>query len=982
MKKYISIILFLIFSLSLVNSESFARPLIPEPIFNFGTVIPENRYAKDDQVTFIVEVEGDPVLSGKEAAAIGTDYLSDDSALEKEKSILQAQSVVVSSIENKTKTEVTPDAVYTLLFNGFAIKSSYSDMEKIKEIEGVKNVYISEDIRLEPCLDVSGDLISASSGKLEGYTGRKQVVAVIDTEFDVYHPFFTALPENPRFKSADDVSKYLGDTALSMPITINGAFISQKIPFAYDYGENDYNLSHGEKDKIHGTHVAGTIGGKNGTYNNSVINGIAPDSQLVLMKATDSNGILQTASVFSAMQDAVRLGVSVINCSLTAYFESPDANLLWNQNVTNAISSGIQVVSAAGNYGRGFYRQSISTDNIDYSSIGTPASLSAGISVGAARKQTAATSQIASFSGYGVTENLELSPEITAPGISIYSSYPGKAYAGANGTSQATPLVSGVIALMNEYFDENMPATEDEERNALIKNMIMSTADVLKQSSNGVPFTPRVQGAGMINADAALKTPVILLNDSGETKINLGDDLSDEISIKFTAKNLTENTVTYDKLTLNMLTDGYSRSGEKTYVGESVALEVVSHNLPLPLTLEKKEEKLIEAKIKLNEEWLTENLNIFRNGFFIDGFISYETEGGSLPHIGIPIVGFYDDWTKATVFDTTVYDAGGSKLVDSTQQAFPSLLYSLQTGDILGFCGGNEYDSKYIAISPNNDGAHDSFGFQFTPMRTISRIESSVTDENGRMFKGPVYNQIFNKFRAKAINLNDMTSFSDGEYTLNLTAYYNYEKDNPTVHTKEIPFYVDRVVPQITKIAQNGNTLNITVKDDKYISRVYLYYNSKYSEVKFVKNTAEGEETTLSFDLSEIGARDASHEDIYVYVHDMANNYYANTLSCLTGDIHPFVSDFTYLKGIYSMTVDVVSYKNEQDYAIIAAFYSDDGELIHINIKDGTSLPKGSSTIEFKDIAELDGAKNCKLFFWDDMNKIKPADTVKSVKVS
>ncbi|MDI5787637.1 S8 family serine peptidase [Bacillus licheniformis] len=60
----------------------------------------------------------------------------------------------------------------------------------------------------------------------------------------------------------------------------------------------------------------------------------------------------------------------------------------------------------------------------------------------------------------------EIKPDISAPGVSIRSAYPGHKYAAMNGTSMATPHVSGIVALMREA---NPDLTVDEIERILLK---------------------------------------------------------------------------------------------------------------------------------------------------------------------------------------------------------------------------------------------------------------------------------------------------------------------------------------------------------------------------------------------------------------------------------------------------------------------------------------------------------------------------------
>ncbi len=984
-KKSVSIFLVCIITLGMITHVKGEAYASCEPLHDIrDDMISYAGYAPDDEVTFVVEVEGDPVLAGKEASALGTDYIDTVGGKEKEDVILSAQANVLGAINNEfddTKVE----AVYTMLFNGFAIKSAYGDMEEIKAIDGVKNVYVLPDIKLEPHLSESVEMIGSVSEMSKAYTGRGQLVAVIDTEFDTKHEFFAASPENPLFATKETMGEYIKDKEL-ITSDASRVYVNQKIPFAYDYFDNDSDLY--STANIHGTHVAGIVGGKDGTTDSDVsLSGVAPDSQLVLMKIGNKSGGLDLAKAMLALEDAVKLGVSAVNCSFGAAYWSSAIDPIFDTCFQNARNAGVYISVSAGNESRGFSLKDPLTDNIDYSASGLPGTFSSVMTVGAVNAPGYGNGGMYSNSSYGVTENLELKPEISAPGYKIYSSLPGNSYGLKQGTSMAAPHITGAVAVMNEYFDANIPHITGVERLKLIENMLMSTADVVCRSNN-VPYSPRVQGAGLANVESALKTPVVLIGDGEKTKISLGDDLGSTFEVSFTAKNIGLAPVTYDKTSLSLLTDGYKLSSGKYYVSDSVAVNVISHTLPESITLAAGETKEITFEVVLDEAWLNTNSAIFKNGFYIDGFVSLENIESEVPKVGIPFMGFYGDWTKASVFDSTIYDAGGSTLVNNGSGA--TLLYTMVGGgtSILGYNGVEGYKSRYIALSPNGDGNNDMMGLQFTLMRTISEISSYVQDSKGNAVTGKnVYSGIINKYtQTYGLDLNDISSLDDGDYTMVIEGKYNYEKENYTLHKLEFPFYVDTQAPEIIKAVPKGDTIEVTFRDNRHVAYVYTYYKDAagviHSDQKSIGSHAAGEDVTVTFNLGDINAQDAPYEDIYVFVHDDAENHFVNSLSCVTGDIHPLMTDFSYKNGALSVNFEITSYKPTQSCTLILAFYDGNGCLVYVKPKDSVTLSSGTTNHVFVDIADLSKARECRLFIWDDISGITPTDTSKSFDVS
>lgn len=118
------------------------------------------------------------------------------------------------------------------------------------------------------------------------------------------------------------------------------------------------------------------------------------------------------------------------------------------------------------------------------------------------------------FSSWGPTSDLKIKPEITAHGGEILSSIPGQAYDRFSGTSMAAPNQAGAAALIRQYvhysgvfgsFPEVLTAKEAREVNALVNQLMMSTADIVK-NKNGLPYAVRKQGAGLVNIGKASTT--------------------------------------------------------------------------------------------------------------------------------------------------------------------------------------------------------------------------------------------------------------------------------------------------------------------------------------------------------------------------------------------------------------------------------------------------------------------------------------------
>ena len=210
------------------------------------------------------------------------------------------------------------------------------------------------------------------------------------------------------------------------------------------------------------------------------------------MKVASNAGDISLDAMLLALEDAVRLGADVINCSIGADYYSPDYAPPIETGFANAHNAGVFVSVSAGNMARGFYKNQPLTTNIDYSSIGMPAS-TAGIMAVASGSKSASAFAMSSFSGYGVNDNLELKPEITAPGEGIISSVKNSssAYAAKDGTSMASPHIAGAAAVMFEYFEAEKMDVSGTDRINLCQSLLMSSASVAANASTGAVYSPQ-----------------------------------------------------------------------------------------------------------------------------------------------------------------------------------------------------------------------------------------------------------------------------------------------------------------------------------------------------------------------------------------------------------------------------------------------------------------------------------------------------------
>lgn len=156
------------------------------------------------------------------------------------------------------------------------------------------------------------------------------------------------------------------------------------------------------------------------------------------------------------------------------------------------------------------------------------------------------------FSSWGAPGNLDLKPEITAPGGNIWSTTNNGTYGLMSGTSMSAPSVSGVAAVVAQYIRENgLHEQEGLTVRALSQALMMSTAHPLKEDDT-VEYSPRRQGAGLVDVYNAVTTPAYLLTDDkattdGKAKLVLGDDpeRAGVYAFDFTVNNMSDEALNY-----------------------------------------------------------------------------------------------------------------------------------------------------------------------------------------------------------------------------------------------------------------------------------------------------------------------------------------------------------------------------------------------------------------------------------------------------
>jgi len=340
---------------------------------------------------------------------------------------------------------------------------------------------------------------------LPAITGAGVTVAVLDTGVDVEHPTFAG-----AFLAGLDVSSPCSNPVSDPAGTDATCYAARDVSTAPD----DTNG--------HGTHVASILLGR-GDAAGGVPKGVAPGAKLVVVKIAPSLASLESGGLLRGLKwieefnaGRTRFGqptgaerVRVVSVSFSTHApgstSSPEA-----QAIDRLSAAGVAVVVAAGNCGpapSSADRQLCGGDT-GSNRVGNPGMACAAITVGAVDdggSKDRADATLAGFSSRGPggasTCPGAIKPDVVAPGVAItgasHDAVPGAARGAreSSGTSQATPHVAGILALMLQANASLAPAD--------LKRLLASTATLPDGSR---PPNPRPDwGHGLVDAFAAVR---------------------------------------------------------------------------------------------------------------------------------------------------------------------------------------------------------------------------------------------------------------------------------------------------------------------------------------------------------------------------------------------------------------------------------------------------------------------------------------------
>lgn len=454
--------------------------------------------------------------------------------------------------------------------------------------------------------------------------------------------------------------------------------------------------------------------------------------------------------------------------------------------------------------------------------------------------------QITDFSSWGTTPSLELKPEITAPGGNIYSTVNNDKYELMSGTSMASPHVAGGSALVQQYLktDKRFTDLSVKERTNLAKVLLMNTAKgIIDRNDN--PFSPRAQGAGMMQLESAVTTPAYVVNKAtGEGKVELKDFQSTQFSMTFTVKNISDQDVSY-RVNTDVLTDVIEKNdeGPDYNAKRSADLHGAVVNGPKEVKVAAGQSTdftvtvdFSNAKIPaVDVDGKNALLDLYKN-IFVEGSVNLVSSDSKVPSLTVPYVGFYGNWDEPEIVD------GFSTLGEDR-------FYDLGVDAV--HLGSSLYDNypvpeqNVFALSPNGDKYLDNFIPILSFLRNASEVQYNILDKDGNQLRrilseSDVRKHYFDGGRGSYYSLLSNRAWDgtvkgeavdDGLYYYEIKSVVDYA--GAKWQSKKIPVYIDTTAPKVTATYDSKKSVVAweTKEDGTGVELYGIFVNGKIVDV-------------------------------------------------------------------------------------------------------------------------------------------------------
>ena len=775
----------------------------------------------------------------------------------------------------------------------------------------------------------------------EGYQGQGMVVAVIDS----------GVQPHADLRLTDDSTAAISkDTAEAAIAKLGyGTYVNSKIPFAYDYVNNDsVNTGTTVSGSTHGEHVAGIIAangtvadGATGTSKASVyVKGVAPEAQILAMQVIDEFPDENANDISRAIRDAVSMGANAIQMSLGVGVAEQDLTDEEQAAVQYATDHGVFVSISASNNGNaasivGYDKPNdISTAYVpkNDSTIADPGAAASAMTVAAEKSATGADSEMDGFSSWGPMADYTLKPDIAAPGDRVTSTAIDpttntQTYAVESGTSMAGPYDAGAALLVMQKLKATRPELQGADLVKAVKLALMNAADpMIDLNYPDTYVSPRRQGAGQIDVTKAGNLDVAAegTNNAGSVSLGkIGQTTSFNVTLTNYGQTTQSYTVDYDGGPLTQVRD--TSKGNIVH-DQKLAGATVNSATPT-FTLAPGASKVVTFTLALTDAVAANQI--------VEGYLTFKA-GDNTQTISVPYLGYFGDLTTEQIIDDSANKQDsifkGGYLVDNNNNPLgvtdAASLSNLVNSDVTGKYTWGQVpayiENGKVSFSPNGDGASDTVYPYVFAKQNLKAVTIQILDANGNLVRvldkennttksylqdGSSHNSDLGLSTDMRLDADAFTwdgriydqqtgkyiTAPDGRYTYRIvTEQYNDGAEQE--QNFDLPVAVDTVAPTLTGLTYAKGQLTASYNDQgagfSQFSDAVLKIGAQEYGVS-LDNNGQSNAGTISFKLTaaQMAALATSDGQLTLTVTDVAGNHTSASVQAFVGTTSASATD-------------------------------------------------------------------------------------------